>query len=226
MAKKFTKLFLGDVVHTIGSKVFRKLTIESGGLPIWNGTDLTGTTWNVPSGWITTSMQAEYNVNFKFTKDGVYKGTCTYLGLGYRSPGIGRANEMGVDGEYPDWGFKNTTSLNFEFTGGTDATNTSLISWLKENGELTSHQMPTPTLISFTVFNRSFHAEEGMTWEQWVASTYNTNGYSIHYDTVCIGSSAYHDYITYGNVRVNPTNTIINGGTYGTEAWSSGGSND
>lgn len=38
---------------------------------------------------------------------------------------------------------------------------------------------PTPTLISFTIDGTTYQAEEGMTWEQWVASSYNTGGFYI-----------------------------------------------
>ena len=34
-------------------------------------------------------------------------------------------------------------------------------------------------LISFTIAGTSYQAEEGMTWEQWVNSSYNTDGYII-----------------------------------------------
>lgn len=50
MGKVFTKLNIGDIVATSGTRVFKKLTTaevtpEEPTLPIWNGTDLTGTTW-------------------------------------------------------------------------------------------------------------------------------------------------------------------------------------
>ena len=34
-----------------------------------------------------------------------------------------------------------------------------------------------PTLISFTVAGKSYQAEEGMTWAEWVDSDYNVDGY-------------------------------------------------
>ena len=41
----------------------------------------------------------------------------------------------------------------------------------------------TPTepvnLISFTIAGTSYQAEEGMTWGEWVASSYNTGGFSV-----------------------------------------------
>lgn len=35
-----------------------------------------------------------------------------------------------------------------------------------------------PTLITFKISNYAYQAEEGMTWSEWVASSYNTGGYT------------------------------------------------
>ena len=35
------------------------------------------------------------------------------------------------------------------------------------------------TLITFNISSKSYQAEEGMTWQQWVDSSYNTDGYII-----------------------------------------------
>ena len=40
------------------------------------------------------------------------------------------------------------------------------------------------TLISFTIAGTTYHAEEGMTWEQWVNSDYNTIGATIQNNLV------------------------------------------
>lgn len=37
MAKKFTKLFIGDVVHTVGLRVFKKLTTSGGDISVIGG---------------------------------------------------------------------------------------------------------------------------------------------------------------------------------------------
>ena len=34
-----------------------------------------------------------------------------------------------------------------------------------------------PVMISFTINRKSYQAEEGMTWGEWIASSYNTDGY-------------------------------------------------
>ena len=91
-----------------------------------------------------------------------------------------------------------------EITGGTDATNASLISWLTSNAtqvvepkytlridgvEVTdyenvivngvSYKCKGKTLISFTIAGTSYQAEDGMTWAEWIASSYNTGGFYL-----------------------------------------------
>ena len=46
----------------------------------------------------------------------------------------------------------------------------------KNGGEIESTG---PTLITFTIAGTSYQAEEGMTWGEWVASSYNTKGYKV-----------------------------------------------
>lgn len=36
-----------------------------------------------------------------------------------------------------------------------------------------------PNLISFTIVGTDYHAEEGMTWAEWIDSSYNTDGFAI-----------------------------------------------
>lgn len=64
-------------------------------------------------------------------------------------------------------------------------------------------------LISFRIEGKSYQAEEGMTWEQWVNSDYNTIGATIQNDFV-VNSS--------GNAvldTVHPSSQIIAGENYG-----------
>lgn len=46
-----------------------------------------------------------------------------------------------------------------------------LLTWLEANGT----KQGGATLISFTIEGTSYQAEEGMTWQQWVNSSYNSN---------------------------------------------------
>lgn len=53
----------------------------------------------------------------------------------------------------------------------------------------------TPTLINFTIedaLSSSFQAKEGMTWNQWVASSYNPGGYFITYQVSVPGGYEWH----------------------------------
>lgn len=38
------------------------------------------------------------------------------------------------------------------------------------------------SIITFTIDNTEYQAEQGMTWEEWVGSEYNTDGYFVVYD--------------------------------------------
>ena len=153
-AVRFTKLNLSDIVRTIGNRNFRKLTTDvTPSLPVWNGTDLTGTTWYIPEGWSATSGYGLYtNTEGDCYRDGAVLSSLSGVygwGIGYEfdpSGGLApSANSIGLD-----WYDIKTTytvsDFTLEFRGGTDMTNTSLISWLKQYGELTSHEMPSENL--------------------------------------------------------------------------------
>ena len=48
-----------------------------------------------------------------------------------------------------------------------------------EGVTVTKQSATTPTLISFTIDGTSYQAEEGMTWGEWVESSYNTDGFAV-----------------------------------------------
>ena len=52
------------------------------------------------------------------------------------------------------------------------------------NGEIYMKCSENKNLIAFTIAGTSYQAEEGMTWEQWVNSTYNKDGYVIYSNLV------------------------------------------
>lgn len=62
------------------------------------------------------------------------------------------------------------------------------------DGEFSTRPIGGATIISFTISGDHYEAEEGMTWEQWCDSTYNTDGY----------------YIENLAVRKNPVNYVYN----------------
>lgn len=160
MAKIFTKLNLADIVATSGGKSFRKLSTEES-IPVWNGTDLTDTTWVFGNTLISnykTSFSYSINWDYVINYDGTTEtGTNTAFALTYSggscyfpSTGAGACNL--VDGHLLYYGYNKAPKVssssypNFEsftvtFTGGQDVTNANLISWLKANATLTSHTM-------------------------------------------------------------------------------------
>ena len=144
----FKKLSVGATVATSGTRVFKKLTTEdpTPSKPVWNGADLTGRECHIPRGW---TAEAGYGV---FYVAGTAEFEDQILATGYSRLDIGYDTENAVfDGnDYPAentilvraLGYHirdNTKVMAFRFESGQDLTNTSLINWLLENGELTSH---------------------------------------------------------------------------------------
>lgn len=159
----FKKLAVGDTVASSGTRVFKKLTMaevtpEEPSLPIWNGTDLKGTTWLIKSGWTAEAGYGEFDVQ---GNSGDFSGLLEFINeypygrlfIGYGvdnwdTPPYASANKVSW---YEVWtnGTEvyriirdSTKEKGFSFTGGTDATNPRLIDWMLENGTLTSHQYP------------------------------------------------------------------------------------
>jgi hypothetical protein len=44
-------------------------------------------------------------------------------------------------------------------------------------------------LISFIVNGSTYQAEDGMSWEEWVSSDYNVDGFYLQYDYICTGDN-------------------------------------
>lgn len=78
----------------------------------------------------------------------------------------------------------------------------------------------TPTLINFTIAGTSYQAEEGMTWEEWCNSSYNTGEYGVvgagGGAPGWIGKSAFNAVSTTSdsNGAVLPSNVIENAYSY------------
>lgn len=74
-------------------------------------------------------------------------------------------------------------------------------------------------LISFTIDGTTYQAEEGMTWEEWVESEYNTGGYTKSV-IVIVAPNGWHiegEYVS---------SEIISGKAYKTVYGGGGGPND
>lgn len=69
--------------------------------------------------------------------------------------------------------------------------------------------------ISFTIAGTSYQAEEGMTWAEWVASSYNTDGYTYNgYEIIHpSGHGSVADETT-SSYYVKPTAEIVAGRAY------------
>lgn len=78
------------------------------------------------------------------------------------------------------------------------------------------------TLISFTIGSNTYQATEGMTWEEWVASAYNTGGWLV--DNTRVVNSGFTRYVIYGGVEIAKTDEIVADRTYSTGI-GGGGSN-
>lgn len=94
----------------------------------------------------------------------------------------GKDGEDGADGSATDLS-NYVTTAQFEAALGAYITDIAIevnaLNATLGDGNLTEEEPsePAPTLIAFTIDGISYQAEEGMTWEQWCGSTYDT-GYN------------------------------------------------
>lgn len=79
-------------------------------------------------------------------------------------------------------------------------------------------------LISFTVEDTTYQAEEGMTWFEWVNSNYNTNGYYIVGSNIRISYSLAYE-VSYDGVLVRSDESIIENRVYVLNYLGPGGNN-
>lgn len=86
----------------------------------------------------------------------------------------------------------------YKFTGTTDSNYTNGDLYLVEGGAV---------IINFTIDGTAYQAEEGMTWEQWCDSSYNTGDYTISNNMIYSPSNG--NFIWYGNNHELSTNIII-----------------
>ena len=86
----------------------------------------------------------------------------------------------------------------------------SLLEFLQANGT----KQGGATLISFTIDGTSYQAEDGMTWAQWVHSSYNTSGFTIDAGDNTIRNGTNYLYTSSNMQLVLSSNTVISGGAY------------
>lgn len=75
------------------------------------------------------------------------------------------------------------------------------------------------TLITFTINNQSYQAEEGMTWGEWVVSEYNTDGYYARESDNRVFSSDNRLVWTLKGTVILANLVIESGGAYKTTGW-------
>ena len=73
---------------------------------------------------------------------------------------------------------------------------------------------PLPVIISFTIDGTSYQAEEGMTWAEWVASSYNTGDFIISESSGSPTNVNYYLIKTSSYGFLQATDAIISGEAY------------
>ena len=73
-----------------------------------------------------------------------------------------------------------------------------------------------PNLITFTVGNSTLQAEIGMTWSEWINSTYNPGVFSLNDDYICLGSHLEYAVFTSDGTVVLKNDVIVSGAIYQT----------
>lgn len=109
------------------------------------------------------------------------------------------------------------------FIAGIDGESTGSGSDSGSSGGTVDPPEPSVNLISFNVNGPVFQAEEGMTWEQWVASEYNTHDFYLEDGCVYVdgltsitidGETFDKGLVKYNDVSVLPSDVIIDQAYY------------
>jgi hypothetical protein len=109
-------------------------------------TDLTNTTWIVPAGWSAKHNYGIFSVDYNY-EYGTTSGSQTTLRIGFDNGSGDNGDNIigfGTKSIYP------ATAFTITITGGVDATNSALISWLE-----TYSEKPTPTDAVIVEYNNA-----------------------------------------------------------------------
>lgn len=87
---------------------------------------------------------------------------------------------------------------------------TSKVGTFTDTITFTSEIVETVNLITFTISGTSYQAIDGMAWDEWIDSQYNTDGYYISLERVCDKTSKY---VTYDGTAFS-NHIIIEGANY------------
>lgn len=169
-------------------------------------TPSTGETWVLNETII--NALAQTNVNFKaknsttnYTGIRFAEAFDSYNGYYYYVGGYWLAYET-------SWHNQNDRTITFETAPTGD-----LLTWLQANGT----KQGGATLINFTINGTSYQAEEGMTWQQWVDSSYNTGAFIIESSYVAVQSVSSvggYKYVAYNSTYESPQNVIVQDRSY------------
>lgn len=146
-------------------------------------TNLTNTTWYIPSGWSSSSAFGRFSINGTVNQNG-YETEYFSFHIGYSFDGDynNTANSVLFD-SYGITVYNSTQDFTFKITGGTDSTNPDLISWLETNG--TQLKVDNLSDTTWTVAS-GWEAEAGY-GEFDLIGTCNHDGYDYSLSPFCIG---------------------------------------
>lgn len=189
-------------------------------------------TWvinSTPQLYASLSMYHDYNI--RFVSNGVEYDTFSFFGdlkapgasLRYKSQSLGYPELVydyiafcpSTEGFFDTNGtWRNEAYRTIEFL---EEPTGELLTWLQSNA-VKQNSSQTANVISFTIVGTPYQAKEGMTWEEWVNSEYNTEGYIIsgkrsNTTPICVWKSAKisEGYLSQGE--------LINGGNYSDEVF-------
>lgn len=163
---------LGDIADAIREKTNstdpiapENMASEIASITVGNKvTDLTDSTWYIPSGWIASAGYGDFAVNFDVTINGTTTRTnCNRLAIGFEETVVTpptplddgtmptasledevilttKANSIVVKGTIKSAIVTNSDEMLITFTGGADIANTDLINWLYTYGELQTQE--------------------------------------------------------------------------------------
>ena len=178
-------------------------------------TDLTCYTVTVPSGWTVTSGYGRFSlIGYANFSGDTSINNMQGFGVGVNKSWFDSSTNCAITTNFSSPNNTNTYSRNnsnnilLTITGGSDVTNQNLIQWFVDNGATFTKL----ELITFTIDGTSYQAEEGMTWEQWVNSSYNTGGYRLSTNTIVNSSGS--GITDSSNVAVYYTDVIVANATY------------
>ena len=94
------------------------------------------------------------------------------------------------------------------------------VSYCEQENEVHYAAVGSVTLITFTINGTSYQAEDGMTWGEWVNSSYNTDGFVLNtkYENTIATDNKFSLLVYDGGSGVYATTTIVAGHQYITDS--------